>query len=89
MALLLPRSGLAIKHGIVLANTVGVIDSDFQGEIGIGIVNRGTAPYTIVQGERICQLMFVPVIQADLSVIAQFSQESDRGTGGFGSTGSN
>jgi dUTP pyrophosphatase len=87
VALLMPRSGLGIKHGIVLANTVGVIDSDYQGEIGIGIVNRGPAPYMIEPGERICQMMFVPVLQADLSVVTEFSQESLRGDGGFGSTG--
>lgn len=88
VALLVPRSGLGIKHGIVLANTVGVIDSDYQGEIGIGIVNRGTAPYTIEPGERVCQIMFVPVLQADLNIVTEFSRESERGTGGFGSTGS-
>ncbi len=87
VALLLPRSGLGIKHGIVLANSVGVIDSDYQGEIGIGIVNRGIKPYTIEPGERICQMLFMPVLQADLRVVAEFSQESERGTGGFGSTG--
>jgi len=88
VALLVPRSGLGIKHGIVLANTVGVIDSDYQGEIGIGIFNRSAVPYTIQPGERICQMMFVPVLQADLQVVTDFSQESERGTGGFGSTGS-
>jgi dUTP pyrophosphatase len=88
VALLVPRSGLGIKHGIVLANTIGVIDSDYQGEIGIGILNRGTAAYTIEPGERICQMMFVPVLQTELSVVAEFSQESERGAGGFGSTGS-
>ncbi len=87
VALLLPRSGLGIKHGIVLANTVGVIDSDYQGEIGIGIVNRGAKPYTIEPGERICQMLFMPVLQADLRLVAEFCQESERGTGGFGSTG--
>jgi dUTP pyrophosphatase len=88
VALLVPRSGLGIKHGIVLANTVGVIDSDYQGEIGIGIANRGTLPYTIEPGERICQMLFVPVLQAELSVVTEFRMESERGTGGFGSTGS-
>ena len=88
VALLVPRSGLGIKHGIVLANNVGVIDSDYQGEIGIGIVNRGAAPYTIEPGERICQMMFVPVLQADLRIVTGFSRESERGSGGFGSTGS-
>jgi dUTP pyrophosphatase len=88
VALLVPRSGLGIKHGIVLANTVGVIDSDYQGEIGIGIVNRGAAAYMIEPGERVCQMLFVPVLQAELSVVTDFSQESERGAGGFGSTGS-
>ncbi|MSN25747.1 MAG: dUTP diphosphatase [Geobacter sp.] len=88
VALLVPRSGLGIKHGIVLANTVGVIDSDYQGEIGIGIFNRGAVPYTIEPGERICQMMFVPVTQVALEVVSEFSMETERGTGGFGSTGS-
>ncbi|MEI6207983.1 MAG: dUTP diphosphatase [Desulfuromonadales bacterium] len=87
VALLVPRSGLGIKHGIVLANTIGVIDSDYQGEIGVGILNRGAAPYTIEPGERICQMMFVPVIQTVLKLVAEFSTETDRGAGGFGSTG--
>jgi dUTP pyrophosphatase len=88
MALLVPRSGLGIKHGILLANTVGVIDSDYQGEIGIGIVNRGAVPYTVEPGERICQMMFVPVTQVALKIVAEFSSDTDRGSGGFGSTGS-
>lgn len=88
VALLLPRSGLGIKHGIVLANTVGVIDSDYQGEIGIGIVNQGNNSYVIEPGERICQMIFVPVLQVDLNIITAFSQETERGAGGFGSTGS-
>ena len=87
VALLVPRSGLGIKHGIVLANTIGVIDSDYQGEIGIGIYNRGAAPYTIEPGERICQMIFAPVAQATLTVVSEFSQESTRGAGGFGHTG--
>jgi len=89
VALLMPRSGLGIKHGIVLANTIGVIDSDYQGEIGIGIHNRGQAAYTIEPGERICQMMFVPVSRAALEVVEGFSQESARGSGGFGHTGRN
>jgi len=89
VALILPRSGLGIKHGIVLANTIGVIDSDYQGEIGIGIHNRGQAPYTIEPGERICQMMFVPVVQVALEIVRDFSQESERGAGGFGHTGKN
>jgi dUTP pyrophosphatase len=87
VALLVPRSGLGIKHGIVLANTVGVIDSDYQGEIGIGIFNRGTTAYTIEPGERICQMMFVPVTQVTFAVVDDFSADSARGTGGFGHTG--
>lgn len=87
VALLVPRSGLGIKHGIVLANTLGVIDSDYQGEIGIGIHNRGAAPYTIEPGERICQVLFMPVTQVTLEVVQEFSQESTRGAGGFGHTG--
>jgi dUTP pyrophosphatase len=87
VALLVPRSGLGIKHGIVLANTLGVIDSDYQGEIGIGILNRGADPYTIEPGERICQMLFVPVTQVALEIVLEFGRESDRGVGGFGSTG--
>ncbi|HEY3309387.1 MAG TPA: dUTP diphosphatase [Desulfuromonadaceae bacterium] len=87
VALLVPRSGLGIKHGIVLANTIGVIDSDYQGEIGIGIYNRSKVAYTIQPGERICQMMFMPVIQAGLVMVDEFSQESVRGVGGFGHTG--
>ena len=88
VALLVPRSGLGIKHGIVLANTIGVIDSDYQGEIGIGIVNRGALAYTIEPGEGICQIMFVPVTQVALEIVSEFSRETERGAGGFGSTGS-
>jgi dUTP pyrophosphatase len=87
VALLVPRSGLGIKHGIVLANTVGVIDSDYQGEIGIGIHNRSQSDYTVEPGERICQMMFVPVTQAALSIVGEFSMDSARGAGGFGHTG--
>jgi dUTP pyrophosphatase len=87
VALLVPRSGLGIKHGIVLANTIGVIDSDYQGEIGIDILNRGAAAYTVEPGERICQMLFVPIAQAELSIVAEFGQNSSRGAGGFGHTG--
>ena len=87
VALLVPRSGLGIKHGIVLANTIGVIDSDYQGEIGIGIYNRSKTAYTIQPGERICQMMLMPVVQAGLVLVDEFSQESERGAGGFGHTG--
>lgn len=87
VAILAPRSGLGIKHGIVLANTIGVIDSDYQGEIMVGLRNQGNSPYTVQPGERICQMLFMPVVQADLRVVAAFSEESVRGSGGFGSTG--
>ena len=87
VALLVPRSGLGIKHGIVLANTIGVIDSDYQGEIGIGIHNRSSTAYTVEPGERICQMMFVPVTQVALSVVEEFGSGSARGAGGFGHTG--
>jgi dUTP pyrophosphatase len=89
VALLVPRSGLGIKHGIVLANTVGVIDSDYQGEIGIGIYNRSGVAYTIEPGERICQMMFVPVTQVTLAMVDEFSMDTERGAGGFGHTGKN
>lgn len=87
VAILAPRSGLGIKHGIVLANTIGVIDSDYQGEIKIGIRNQGSESYSIQPGERICQMLFMPVVQASLRVVEEFSQESQRGEGGFGHTG--
>jgi len=87
VAILAPRSGLGIKHGIVLANTVGVIDSDYQGEIKIGIRNQGSEAYTIQPGERVCQMLFMPVVQATLRVVEQFSEDSQRGDGGFGHTG--
>lgn len=89
VAILAPRSGLGIKHGIVLSNTIGIIDSDYQGEIQIGVYNRGVKPYTIEPGERICQLLFMPVVQANLVVVDDFSQNTLRGSGGFGHTGKN
>lgn len=87
VAILAPRSGLGIKHGIVLANTIGIIDSDYQGEIKIGIRNQGSGSYIIQPGERICQMLFMPVVQATLRVVKTFSEESQRGDGGFGHTG--
>ncbi len=89
VAILAPRSGLGIKHGLILANTIGVIDSDYQGEISIGIHNRGAEPYTVEPGERICQMLFMPVVQTTLAIVEEFSAESARGTGGFGHTGRN
>ena len=85
-AMILPRSGLGHKHGIVLGNLVGLIDSDYQGELMVSCWNRGHDEFTIEPGERIAQLVLVPVIQADFEVVSSFDA-SDRGEGGFGSTG--
>jgi len=85
-AVLLPRSGLGHKHGIVLGNLVGLIDSDYQGQVMVSCWNRGKAPYTIAPGERIAQLVVVPVVQVDFEIVQEFT-ESHRGAGGFGSSG--
>lgn len=85
-AVLLPRSGLGHKHGIVLGNLVGLIDSDYQGQLFVSCWNRGTAPFVINVGERIAQMVFVPVIQAALEVVDEF-EASRRGEGGFGHSG--
>ncbi|MFL2547525.1 MAG: dUTP diphosphatase [Candidatus Rariloculaceae bacterium] len=85
-ALILPRSGLGHKHGIVLGNLVGLIDSDYQGELLISCWNRGSTSFRIEPGERIAQLVIVPVQQVNFEVVESFS-ESDRGAGGFGHTG--
>ncbi|MDH5361269.1 MAG: dUTP diphosphatase [Gammaproteobacteria bacterium] len=85
-ATILPRSGLGHKHGIVLGNLVGLIDSDYQGQLFVSCWNRGSEPFTINPGERIAQMVFVPVIQAQFEVVEEF-EESHRGEGGFGSTG--
>lgn len=85
-AMLLPRSGLGHKHGIVLGNLVGLIDSDYQGELLISCWNRGNSPFTIDIGERIAQLIIVPVVQATFEIVAEFSA-SRRGSGGFGHSG--
>lgn len=85
-ALILPRSGLGHKHGIVLGNLVGLIDSDYQGEFMVSTWNRGTAPFTIEPMERIAQLVIVPVVQMQMNIVDDF-EASDRGAGGFGSTG--
>lgn len=85
-ATILPRSGLGHKHGIVLGNLVGLIDSDYQGQLFVSCWNRGSEPFTINPGERIAQMVFVPVIQAQFEVVDEF-EESHRGEGGFGSTG--
>ncbi len=85
-AVLLPRSGLGHKHGIVLGNLVGLIDSDYQGQVMVSVWNRGGEPFTIQPGERIAQLVVVPVVQVRLEVVESF-EESARGAGGFGSSG--
>jgi dUTP pyrophosphatase len=85
-AIILPRSGLGHKHGIVLGNLVGLIDSDYQGPLMVSCWNRGQAPFTIEPFERIAQLVVVPVVQAEFRVVASFDA-SGRGSGGFGSTG--
>ena len=85
-ALILPRSGLGHKHGIVLGNLVGLIDSDYQGELLISCWNRGTTTFSIQPGERIAQLVVVPVKQVNFKLVESFT-ESDRGAGGFGHTG--
>ncbi len=85
-AMVLPRSGLGHKHGIVLGNLVGLIDSDYQGELLVSCWNRGHAPFTITVGERIAQLIIVPVVRAEFAIVQEFTP-SDRGTGGFGHSG--
>jgi len=85
-AMLLPRSGLGHKHGIVLGNLVGLIDSDYQGPLMVSCWNRGAAAFTIEPFERIAQLVIVPVVQAQFQVVESFDA-SERGSGGFGSTG--
>ena len=85
-ALIIPRSGLGHKHGIVLGNLVGLIDSDYQGELMISCWNRGTQAFRIEPGERVAQLVVVPVVQVEFEVVESF-EESARGSGGFGHTG--
>ncbi len=85
-AILLPRSGLGHKHGIVLGNLVGLIDSDYQGQVFVSCWNRGSTIFTIEVGERIAQMVFVPVIQAEFEHVSDFG-DSHRGDGGFGHTG--
>ena len=85
-AVLLPRSGLGHKHGIVLGNLVGLIDSDYQGQLFVSCWNRGDTPFTVQVGERIAQMVIVPVVHAAFEVVDDFDQ-SDRGEGGFGHSG--
>jgi dUTP pyrophosphatase len=85
-AMILPRSGLGHKHGIVLGNLVGLIDSDYQGEVFVSCWNRGDTAFTIGVGERIAQMVFVPVVQAEFECVTNFA-ETLRGSGGFGHSG--
>lgn len=85
-ATILPRSGLGHKHGLVLGNLVGLIDSDYQGELKVSLWNRSQKAYTIQPGERVAQLVIIPVVQAQFNVVEQFDQ-SVRGDGGFGHSG--
>ena len=85
-ALILPRSGLGHKHGIVLGNLVGLIDSDYQGELMVSCWNRGQHPFTVTVGERLAQLVLVPVVQAHFELVEAFD-DSQRGAGGFGHSG--
>ena len=85
-AMILPRSGLGHKHGVVLGNLVGLIDSDYQGQLMVSTWNRGKDAFTIQPFERIAQMVIVPVVQASFNLVDEFP-ESDRGAGGFGSTG--
>ena len=85
-AVILPRSGLGHKHGIVLGNLVGLIDSDYQGQLMVSVWNRGSEPFTVQPGDRIAQLVVVPVVQVDLQVVEDFTTTA-RGAGGFGHSG--
>ncbi|WP_409421637.1 dUTP diphosphatase [Pseudaeromonas sp. ZJS20] len=85
-ATILPRSGLGHKHGIVLGNLVGLIDSDYQGQLMVSMWNRSQAAFEIQPGDRIAQLVFLPVVQASFSIVGEF-EGSERGEGGFGSSG--
>lgn len=85
-AVVLPRSGMGHKHGIVLGNLVGLIDSDYQGQIFVSVWNRGSKAFTVNPMERIAQLVVVPVVQVGFNIVEEF-RESERGAGGFGSTG--
>ena len=85
-AVLLPRSGLGHKHGIVLGNLTGLIDSDYQGPLMVSLWNRGDTSFTVQAGDRIAQMVFVPIVQAEFEIVDEFI-ESDRASGGFGHTG--
>jgi len=87
MAVLVSRSGLGVKKGINVAQGAGIIDSDYHGQVFVGLWNRSSEPYIVNPGERVCQMLFVPVVQAELEVVDGFVSDTERGSGGFGSTG--
>lgn len=87
VAIVASRSGLSLKHGVRVAQGVGVIDADYHGEIGVILANDGTEAFTVEPGDRIAQLMFQPVVQVALQLVPEFSSVTERGDGGFGSTG--
>lgn len=87
VAIVASRSGLSLKHGIRVAQGIGIIDADYHGEISVILTNDGTQPYTVDCGDRIAQLMFQPVVQVELSRVTEFSTVTKRGNGGFGHTG--
>ena len=87
VAIVASRSGLSLKHGIRVAQGIGVIDADYHGEIGVILANDSEEAYVVQPGDRIAQLMFQPVVQVSLSLVKHFSTETERGSGGFGSTG--
>lgn len=87
VAIVASRSGLSLKHGLHVAQGIGVIDADYHGEIGVILANSGSEDYIVQPGDRIAQLMFQPVVQVSLNFVENFSTETTRGTGGFGSTG--
>lgn len=86
-AMILPRSGLGHKHGIVLGNLVGLIDSDYQGQLMVSAWNRSDTAFVLQPMERLAQMVIVPVLQAQFNVVQEFGEVSERGTGGYGSTG--
>lgn len=87
VALVASRSGLALKHQVAVLNAPGVVDADYHGEIGVILANFGDEPFEVQPGDRIAQLMFQPVVQVALRYVDEFSTQTERGTGGFGSTG--
>jgi len=88
-AMVASRSGLSLKHGVRVAQGLGVVDSDYHGEVGVILINEGQEPYTVSPGDRVAQLLFMPVAQVELDYVAEFRNSTARGAGGFGHTGNN